>query len=537
MEFLDGLGELELPSINSFVWFIYLIPVLLLLGVIFKFLYKKVDINEALVVSSGWGKYKGTRSSLYVVTGRITPIFFWQPVTRASLEAFHVDIPFDEVLMRTSVDPSAIGGSATGLIKVSFDVRASIRPISDEDSIVQLTRTFGDFSKDNKEAIDVIEGAIQAAIREIMTKFSADDIVENDDLRPEAAKLAADQLADFGLTVSNIVIKNIRSPENYFDLKRQISDKERRIAILEAEQREAEKKNAVMRQIKIEEQETQNNAIEAERKTQLMEEARLREVELARAIRERDVAEQKKETDREIAEAGKAGELKRAELDVQISDFAYQKAENVGKARGSEHLEEQLRIADAAETLLKSQAAGENALVEAYQKYDLRATQLKALVAAPELLEKALGKDGIQAVMRAVSEPISKVESISIVDVGGDGRERIGGLTGIANSSADALVKVLATLKGLGLDDLIRKAGLIEEKKEPDGASEASTIAEDTEELASEPDPDHKPEEGLEPTASPPGEERENDPEVTGFDPVKHDDAPESGKDDSPERT
>lgn len=110
------------------------------------------------------------------------------------------------------------------------------------------------------------------------------------------------------------------------------------------------------------------------------------------------------------------------------------------------------------EAKLLAEAKGNAELAISLAKLDNTGKLLKVLEAAPLLAEsigdalaKALGPDGFAAVMGKMAEPLSKIESVRVLEMGGNNNEN-GGVMKIASIVPNLLFQTLANAKARGID-------------------------------------------------------------------------------------
>ena len=107
----------------------------------------------------------------------------------------------------------------------------------------------------------------------------------------------------------------------------------------------------------------------------------------------------------------------------------------------------------------EAEAKAMNIKAEAFQEYNQAAVVDKLITGLPD-------------VVRALSEPLSKVDKVTIVSTGGDGAAGAYKLTGDVTKIAAQVPALFEALSGMQMSDLLSKVRLIGDKSpKPDGAA------------------------------------------------------------------
>ena len=238
------------------------------------------------------------------------------------------------------------------------------------------------------------------------------------------------------------------------------ADQEKTLKVKQAERDAAEREAQILVQTK-----------EGARKQQ---ELNATVVQVAEAARKRAVieAEAAKAVAVLQAEAQSEAAIRRAEGDKQANalqgegEAAKTRATLVAKAEGEAAIKKQALLAEAEGQaamkgrVLLAEAEGTARLAEALAKMTDAAKMIMILDRLPKLIELTgeAGEKIARATFSSVAAPLGNIDSIHIVDMGGNGK----GLEGMANLVPGTVFKTLATLKASGIDftELAKKAGI-----------------------------------------------------------------------------
>ncbi len=197
-------------------------------------------------------------------------------------------------------------------------------------------------------------------------------------------------------------------------------------------------------------------------------------VQVAQAARQKAVIEAEAAKSVAVlgAEAQSEAAIRRAEGEKQANalqgegEASKLRATLTAKAEGEAAIKKQALFAEAEGQaamkgkVLLAEAEGTARLAEALAKMTDAAKLIMILDRLPKLIE--LGGEAGEKIARAtfsgIAAPLGNIDSIHIVDMGGNGK----GLDQLATLVPNTVVKTLATLKATGIDlnDLARKAGI-----------------------------------------------------------------------------
>lgn len=444
-----------------------IVIILVLLGVLFVASYVKVRPDKAVIITGP----KGSR----VVTGKATiRIPFFQRIDLLPLDLIQVDI-------RTS---SAV--PTNEFINIFVDGVANIKIQSDEASIrlageIFLTRTLEDVKQIAKE---VLEGNM----REIIGQMKLRELVQNRDKFAEQVKLSA--LADMkkmGLDIINITIQNFADKNGVIDdlgvdniaqirkdasIARANSEKEVEIATSKA------KELANDARIKAElEIELQNNSL-ALRQAELKQKADIAkatadasyEIQYANEAKTINISKQNAEIarrDKEIELRGKEVEVEEKTLEARIkksaeaeryaqeqradADLYVRTKEAEAKLAEEERRAQAIKIAAEADRFSAEQRAiGIQAVgIAEAEAIEKKALAMKKMESAA-VLELVLNSNVLPNIVKAASEPLTKVDKITMYGEGNSTK-----LVGDIVNTSTKVIESVKEATGIDLTSLL----------------------------------------------------------------------------------
>src|SRR3990172_3541460 len=444
---------------------------------------KKAGPNEVIVVS-------GRKRVTFITggAGMVTPLFHtWNSL---SLEVMTLDVTTPEVYTSQGV-PILVDGVAQIKIK------------KDEASLHAAAERF--LGKPAQEIAKIALETVQGHLRAILGTLSVEDIYKNrDQFAQKVQEISAGDLANMGLGIDSFTIRDIRDKHGYLEAlgKGRIAEVKRTAAIAEAiatkesmvaqadaeaqadkDRRQAEAQAASRRAAEvansqaaqaIAEQQREANlkkadadmAYELQKKTieiQLMVQENLRkEKELEGTIKRQADAK------RYEIETLAAADLKRVENQAQatktqgLADAHVKQAQGVAqaevnKAQGIAEAEikqaQGLAVAEAQKAQGLAEALAMEKKAEAWKKYN-EAAVLQIL--APILPEIA----------RAIAEPLSKIDRITLVNTGNSDS----GVSRLTSEIAKVITQVppvVESLTGLQMEKLFDRLRENPPKEEP----------------------------------------------------------------------
>ncbi|MCL5038156.1 MAG: SPFH domain-containing protein [Chloroflexi bacterium] len=448
---------------------------LIFLAAAYSSRYLKAGPNEAIVVSGRRHRSPGGQIRGYkIVSGG--GVFVWPFVEKAdrfSLETMTIDIRTPEVY-------------TTQGVPVSIDGVAQLKVKNDDVSIATAVEQF--LSKSVGELIEIARQTLEGHLRAIIGTITVEEVIRNRDVfAQKVQEVSASDLANMGLTIISFTIKDIKDQHGYLEAlgKPNIAQVKRNAVIAEAEaQRDANIKSA-----------------EAKREGELAK--YLAETRIAEAQKnyKKEVANYTAEVNQKQAEADLAYDLQRykTEQSVKAEEIEVQTVEKTKQIevqekeilRKQKELEatiqkpadaERYRIealANAEQFKLKTTAAGQAEATKLTGFADADSNKAKGLANADIIKAQGLSEaeamtkkaeawklyneaaitqmyiERLPDIMKAVAEPLSRIDRYVVVSSGGDG----GGASRIVKDVTDIvsqLPPVLEALTGLDLEELIK---------------------------------------------------------------------------------
>lgn len=469
-------------------------------------LYRKVGPNQALIVyGSG-----GTR----VHTGSGTVVWpFVQSAREFSLELMSFDVaPQQDLYTKQGV---AVTVEAVAQIKVRNDV-TSIRTAAEQ----LLNKT-----PDERE--NLIRLVMEGHLRGIIGQLTVEQIVKEPEMMADRMRaISTDDLSKMGLEVVSFTIKEVRD-KNEFILnmgKPEIARvrKEADIAKAEADRDTAIRQAETLREAAVARAQAEQERVIAETASQARQAEATRDLELKRAEYAASVQKQKASADKAydiqtavmdqqvVAEKVKIDRIrKEEEVKVQEAEIARREKELIATVLKQAEVEKQrietlaeaerqrrmleatgqaeaLRLQGQAEAEViqvkgtsaafaaKQQGLAEADIIKAKGEAEATAMHLKASAYheynEAAILDKLLGE--MPSIVKAMSEPLSKVDKITIVSTGdSNGKGGIGAsqLTGDFTKVMAQAPALFETLTGMKIGDLLKQVPAISAAMQSNG--------------------------------------------------------------------
>jgi flotillin len=463
--------------------FIVLALVAVIFAIIFisATLFRKVGPNQALVVY-GFGGTKVVKGSGKVVWPMV------QQARELSLELMSFDVaPTQDLYTNQGV---AVNVEAVAQIKVKSD------PVS----ILTAAEQF--LSKGQPERQDLIRLVMEGHLRGITGQLTVESIVKEPEMVADRMRSnVAEDMSKMGLEVVSFTIREVRDKNEYIlnmgkpdiALVRRQAD----IATAEADRDTAIKRANATREARIAEAGAQQDEVIAQtasqtKQAEAVRDLNLKQAEFAATVQERQAAADKAyeiqtnvQQQRVVEELVRIDQVrKQGEIAVQEAEIQRREKELIATVLKAAEVERQrietlaqadqqrqilqatgqaeairldgqakaeiIRIQGLAEAeIIQAKGAAEaNAMgvkAEAYQEYNQAAVIDKLLTNMPE-------------VVRAMSEPLAKVDKITIVSTGGDGGGAgMNRVTADMTQMAAQVPALLESLTGVRMADLMRQ--------------------------------------------------------------------------------
>src|SRR6201994_4403156 len=438
-------------------------------------MFRKVGPNEALIVYG----FRGPR----VIKGHGTMIF---PVVehcrQLSLELMSFDVaPQQDLYTRQGV-------------AVTVEAVAQIKVRSDQESILTAAEQFLSKTPDQREGL--IRLVMEGRLRGIIGQLTVEQIVKEPEMVAERMRsTCADDMSKMGLEVVSFTIREVRDKNDYItnmgrpDIARIKRDAE--IASAEAERDTAIRRANALREAAIAKAASDRDRVIAEtaslakqaeaqrdldiQKAQFTEQSRRQEAQADKAYElQTNVMQQKV-----IAEQGKVQEIEiqrnERELIATVlkkSEIEKQRIENMANAERSRLVAE----AEGRAQAIRAQGEAEAAII--FQKGEAEAKAMNVKAEAYQEWTQAAVVDKLLTnmadVVRAMAEPLSNVDKITIVSTGNEGNIGANKLTGEMTEIAAQVPALFEALSGMKMSDLMSNVKQMVAR--PNGATDTKPV-------------------------------------------------------------
>ncbi len=439
---------------------------LIILGLMAK-MFRKAGPNEAVIVYG----FRGPR----IIRGHGAIIFpVVENARQLSLELMSFDVaPKQDLYTKQGV-------------AVTVEAVAQIKVRSDNESIFTAAEQF--LTKTPPEREGLIRLVMEGHLRGIIGQLTVEQIVKEPEMVAERmrATCAAD-MSKMGLEVISFTIKEVRDQNEYItNMGRPDIARIRRDAEIAAA--EAERDTAIRRAIALREAAVAKAAADQERviaetaslakqaqaqrdldiqKAQFTEQSRKQEAQADKAyeiqtnvMQQQVIAEQVKiqQIEKEQQIKVQEAEIVRHEKELiatvlKQAEIERQRIENIAAAERSRLTIE----AEGRASSIRTQGEAEASII--FQKGEAEAKAMNIKAAAYQEWTQAAVVDRLIAsmpdVVRAMSEPLSKVDKITIVSTGNEGNIGANKLTGEMTKIAAQVPALFEALSGMNLKDLM----------------------------------------------------------------------------------
>jgi flotillin len=458
------------------------LALILLLGMIAK-MFRKAGPNEAIIVYG----FRGPR----VVKGHGTVIFPMVESSRQlSLELMSFDVaPQQDLYTKQGV-------------AVTVEAVAQIKVRSDQESILTSAEQF--LTKTPPQREGLIRLVMEGHLRGIIGQLTVEQIVKEPEMVADRMRsTCADDMSKMGLEVVSFTIKEVRDKNDYItnmgrpDVARIKRDAD--VAAAEAERDTAIRRANALRESAIAKAQADQERVIAEtaslakqaeaqrdldiQKAQFTEQSRRQEATADKSyelqtnvMQQRVIAEQVKiqQVEKEQQIKVQDAEILRHEKEListvlKGAEIERQRIENLASAEKSRLTAEAegrsaaIRMQGEAEASIifqkgEAEAKAMNVKAEAYQEWSQAAVVDRLIAAMPEL-------------MRAISEPLSKVDKITIVSTGSDGITGANKLTGDMMKIASQVPALFESLSGMNVAELMTNVKGMQPRHDGNGSA------------------------------------------------------------------
>ncbi|HTZ88954.1 MAG TPA: SPFH domain-containing protein [Alloacidobacterium sp.] len=444
-----------------------LLAIIVLAGLLAK-MFRKAGPNEALIVYG----FRGPR----VIKGHGTVIFpMVENCRELSLELMSFDVaPQQDLYTKQGV-------------AVTVEAVAQIKVRSDQESILTAAEQF--LTKTPPQREGLIRLVMEGHLRGIIGQLTVEQIVKEPEMVAERMRgTCADDMSKMGLEVVSFTIKEVRDKNEYItnmgrpDIVRIRRDAD--VAAAEAERDTAIRRANALREAAIAKAAADQERVIAETASLAKQAAAQRDLDIQKA----QFAEQSR---RQQAQADKAYELqtnvmqqqvvaeqvkvqqveKEQQIKVQEAEIQRHEKELIATVLKQAEIERQRveNLAAAEKSRLTIEAEGRAAAIRTqgeaeaaiiFQKGEAEAKAMNVKAEAYQDWNQAAVVDRLISnmadVVRAMSEPLAKVDKITIVSTGNDGAAGVNKLTGDITKIAAQVPALFEALSGMDMHELMK---------------------------------------------------------------------------------
>jgi flotillin len=448
----------------------------ILVMIVIARMYRKVGPNEALI------KYGLGGTEVY--SGKGALIFpMVQTCRELSLELMSFDVaPQQNLYTKQGV-------------AVTVEAVAQIKVKSDKESILTAAEQF--LSKEPGQREGLIRLVMEGHLRGIIGQLTVEQIVKEPEMVGDRMRsTCADDMSKMGLEVISFTIKEVRDKNEYItnmgrpdvarikrDAEVATAEADRDIAIKRAEATRAAavaKAQADQERVAAETASLAKQA-EAQRDLDIKKATYLEASKKAQALADKSYEiETNVQQQRVIAESVRVQQVEReAQVKVQEAEIARRERELIATVLKQAEIERQRiqTLAEAERQRLIMEAEGRASSIRAqgeaeaeiiFKKGEAEAKAMNVKAEAYQEYNQAAVVDklitGLPDVVRALSEPLSKIDKVTIVSTGNGEAAGAYKLTGDVTKIAAQVPALFEALSGMQMSDLLAKVRLIGDK-------------------------------------------------------------------------
>ncbi|MCG3136919.1 MAG: Inner membrane protein YqiK [Phycisphaerae bacterium] len=459
--------------------------------VIFAARYRKAGPNEALIIYGGFGRSddKGNKIPRIIKGGGgiVWPII--ESFQMLSLELMTIDVLAKKIYTITGV-------------AINVDAVAQIKVRGDDISISTAAERF--LSMGTGQMMEIAKQTLEGHLRAIVGTLTVEEIYKDRDrFTSKVQEVAAGDMANMGLSIDSFTLRDIQDEEGYLEAlgRPRISQVKRDAVIAEAEaKRDADIKSAQAQQSGKEAEFVANTKIaEAQRdyeskradyqaavnlrkaesdlayelqKNKTAQLVKAEEIKIAIIEREKSIELQDKEIARKqkelaatvnaaadaeryrIEAMAKAAQMKR-ELEAKAEAAARQTlgegegaaAQALGEGEAAAIRARGIAQADIVAATGAAEAEAMRKKADAYQQYNQAAVLQMIVQVLPQIAKE-------------VASPLTRVDKINIVDLGGSNGSAGSGASKITRDVTEVIAQlppILESLSGVNLQELLKK--------------------------------------------------------------------------------
>jgi flotillin len=443
-----------------------LLALIILIGLLAK-MFRKAGPNEALVVYG----FRGPR----VIKGHGTVIFpMVESCRELSLELMSFDVaPQQDLYTKQGV-------------AVTVEAVAQIKVRSDQESILTAAEQF--LTKTPPQREGLIRLVMEGHLRGIIGQLTVEQIVKEPEMVSDRMRsTCADDMSKMGLEVVSFTIKEVRDKNEYItnmgrpDIARIKRDAD--VAAAEAERDTAIRRANAQREAAIAKAAADQERVIAETASLAKQAAAQRDLDIQKAQFAEQSRKQQAQADKAyelqtnvmqqqvIAEQVKVQQIeKEQQIKVQEAEIQRHEKELIATVLKQAEIERQRieNLAAAEKSRLMIEAEGQAAAIRAqgeaeaaviFQKGEAEAKAMNVKAEAYQEWNQAAVVDRLISnmadVVRAMSEPLSKVDKITVVSTGSDGAAGVNKLTGDIAKIAAQVPALFEALSGMDMRELM----------------------------------------------------------------------------------
>src|SRR5713226_4251337 len=462
-------------QISAGIWVIAGLMVLCVMFLMSMFakLFRKAGPHEALVVYG----FRGTR----IVKGQGTVIFpMVENYQKLSLELMSFDVaPQQDLYTKQGV-------------AVTVEAVAQIKIKSDPESIQTAAEQF--LTKTAQEREGLIRLVMEGHLRGIIGQLTVEELVKQPEMVGDRMRsTCADDMSKMGLEVISFTIKEVRDKNEYItnmgrpDVARIKRDAE--VATAEADRDIAIKRAEMSRASAVAKAQADQERVAAETASLAKQAEAQRDLDIKKAAYVEATKKAQAQADKAyeietniqqqqvITESVRVQQVEReAQVKVQEAEIARRERELIATVLKSADVERQRieTLAEAERQRLIKEAEGRASSIRAqgeaeaeiiFKKGEAEAKAMNVKAEAYQEYNQAAVFDklitGLPEVVRALSEPLSKVDKITIVSTGNGDAAGAYKLTGDITKIAAQVPALFEALSGMQMSDLLAKVRLI----------------------------------------------------------------------------
>jgi flotillin len=450
-----------------------LVLVLLMVMIVVARMYRKAGPHEALIVYGMGGTH--------VYTGRGAIIFpMVQTCKDLSLELMSFDVAPQQNLYTNQG------------VAVTVEAVAQIKVKSDKESILTAAEQFLTKRPEQREAL--IRLVMEGHLRGIMGQLTVEQIVKEPEMVGDRMRsTCADDMSKMGLEVVSFTIKEVRDKNEYItnmgrpDVARIKRDAE--VATAEADRDIAIKRAEMSRAAAVAKAQADQERVAAETASLAKQAEAQRDLNIKQAAYVEATKKAQAQADKAyeietniqqqqvITEAVRVQQVEReAQVKVQEAEIARRERELIATVLKAADVERQRiqTLAEAERQRLISEAEGRASSIRAqgeaeaeiiFKKGEAEARAMNVKAEAYQEYNQAAVVDklitGLPEVVRALSEPLSKIDKVTIVSTGNGDAAGAYKLTGDITKIAAQVPALFEALSGMQMSDLLAKVRLI----------------------------------------------------------------------------